>query len=152
MFESAKKRLSEFFKTSSSDAGSRLRRKQEPAGSEQRGFDRYSVGFPVIISGNDADSAPFEEKSRLQDVSGSGAMFLTKYPARYYPGQFLQLSILLDASKDVQARINNEANVVRIHHQEPGFPDSSRQAGIAVSFSRAFDFQRIDPDSSGHSE
>lgn len=152
MFESFKKRLSKIFRRSFSGADSRPRGETDRADSEQRGFSRYPVGFPVIISGNGADSAPFEEKSRLRDVSGSGAMFLTKYPARYYPGQFLRLSILLDAPKDVQARINNEAHVVRIHPQEPASPDSSCQTGIAVRFSCEFDFQRIDSGSSGPSE
>ncbi|MFP4453675.1 MAG: hypothetical protein ACLFPI_09965, partial [Desulfobacterales bacterium] len=59
---------------------------------------------------------------------------------------------LLDASKDVQARISNEAHVVRICQQGPVSPESSSQADIAVEFNCAFDFQRTDPGLGGYSE
>ncbi|MFP4193827.1 MAG: PilZ domain-containing protein [Desulfosalsimonas sp.] len=153
MFQSVKERLSEFFKRFFSGAGPEPCTDPGRAEVEQRGFDRYPVGFPVMISGNSADSEPFEENSRLRDISGSGAMFITQHPARYYRGQFLRLCILLDASEDVRARITNDAYVVRIHRQQdPVFSCSPGQTGIAVNFSHTFDFQRIDSGRGGCSE
>ncbi|MFP4452483.1 MAG: PilZ domain-containing protein, partial [Desulfobacterales bacterium] len=92
MFEFVKKPLLAFFKRCFPGAAQPSRPESGLTASEQRGFDRYPVSFPVLVSGNDADLAPFEEKSRLQDVSGSGAMFITQNPALYFPGQFLRLS------------------------------------------------------------
>lgn len=152
MFESVKKPLLAFFKRCFPGAAQPSRPESGLTSSEQRGFDRYPVSFPVLVSGSDTDLAPFEEKSRLQDVSGNGAMFITKNPALYFPGQFLRLSILLDASEDVQARISNEAHVVRIDRQDSSSLGASRQAGIAVEFDCTFDFQRIDPGRGGFSE
>lgn len=147
MFESVKmgllKRLRQYF----SGAGRQQVHVEDQFSPEQRGFDRYAMSFPVVVSGNDFTQTPFEEKSRLQDVSGNGAMFLTRFPDRYYSGQFLQLSIMLDAADDVQARISNEATVVRIHQLSSESLDPSMQTGIAVKFHYAFDFERID---SGH--
>lgn len=126
------------------------RQKQEQttrAVSGQRSFARYAVSFPVLVAGKDPDRSPFEEKSKLQDVSGNGAMFITRFPDRYYPGQFLQISILLDAAEDVRARISNEATVIRIRPHTPGPSDPPGHAGVAVHFHCAFDFERTD---SGH--
>lgn len=117
---------------------------------EQRDFDRYCVSFPIVVSGNDPHRQPFEEKSLLQDVSGSGALFISSSPGRYFPGQLLRISIQLDAADDVRARIYNEASVVRIHPPEPVDDDVSGQAQrIAIKFHCAFDFERLDAEKNG---
>lgn len=147
MFDSLKKRLFGRLRRCFAGAG---RQQEEPfarKNSDQRSFARYAVSFPVLVAGNDPAHAQFEEKSQLQDVSGSGAMFITPFPDRYYPGQFLQLSILLDTAEDVQARISNEATVVRIHPQSRQASDPRPRAGVAVHFHCSFDFERTD---SGH--
>ncbi|MBS3754138.1 MAG: PilZ domain-containing protein [Desulfobacterales bacterium] len=118
---------------------------------EQRDFDRYCVSFPIMVSGNDPHSQPFEEKSLLRDVSGSGAQFISSYPGRYFPGQLLHISIQLDAADDVRARIYNEASVVRTHPPEPVDDDLSGQAQrIAIKFHCAFDFERLDAEKNGY--
>ncbi|MBS3809403.1 MAG: PilZ domain-containing protein [Desulfobacterales bacterium] len=119
---------------------------------EQRSFYRYSVEFPVVVSGNDSDKQPFTEKSVLQDVSASGAMFLSGFPRRYHPGQILQISILLNPADDVRARIKNEATVVRVDQPAGDASDSAGKIwGVAVEFHSSFDFERIDPDQNGES-
>lgn len=118
---------------------------------EQRDFDRYQVAFPIMVSGADPGNQAFEEKSLLQDVSGSGARFISAFPGRYYPGQLLQISILLDASDDVRACIHNEASVVRIHPPEPeDIEVSSQTQRIAIKFHSAFDFERLDSARNGY--
>ena len=128
---------------------------KSPAGKgkslDQRDFDRYCVSFPIMVSGNDSHSQPFEEKSLLRDVSGSGALFISSYPGRYFPGQLLRISIQLDAADDVRARIYNEASVVRIHPPEPVDDELSGQAQrIAIKFHCAFDFERLDAERNGY--
>ncbi|MCF8093770.1 MAG: PilZ domain-containing protein [Desulfobacteraceae bacterium] len=145
MFESFKMRLLERLRRYFPGAKQQREAYTGSGGFEQRDFDRYPVSFPVRISGKDKNRSPFEEESRLQDVSGNGAMFITRYPDRYYPGQLLQLSILLDAAEDVQACISNEAAVVRIHPHHCELSDPSGLAGIAVRFHYTFDFERVDP-------
>ncbi|MFP3980967.1 MAG: PilZ domain-containing protein [Desulfobacterales bacterium] len=117
---------------------------------EQRDFNRYCVSFPVMVSGNDPHRQPFEEKSLLKDVSGSGALFISSSPGKYFPGQLLRISIQLDAADDVRARIYNEASVVRIHPPEPVDDDlSGRAQRIAIKFHCAFDFERLDAEKNG---
>lgn len=114
--------------------------------SDQRGFNRYAVSFPVVISGTDVKGIESQEKTVLHDISGSGAMFVSKSPERYYPGQLLKISIMLDGTNDVRARIRTEATVVRIHHNDqPGMiAEPVPGNGIAVQFDRSFEFERID--------
>ncbi|MFO7930706.1 MAG: PilZ domain-containing protein [Thermodesulfobacteriota bacterium] len=147
MFDSLKTRLLGRLRSFFPGAGRQQEESFARKNSGQRSFARYAVSFPVLVAGNDPANEQFEEKSRLQDVSGSGAMFITRFPDRYFPGQFLQLSILLDTAEDVQARISNEATVVRIHPQSQEASDPRPRAGVAVHFHCAFDFERTD---SGH--
>lgn len=124
--------------------------RQDPESSDKRSFDRYFVPFPVLVSGNDADRQPFQEKTQLQDISGSGARFLTRFPERYHVGQLLRVSILLDGAHDVRACISNEAGVVRIDPPETPDTETGRPfQGIAIRFHYSFDFQRIDSEDNG---
>ena len=111
---------------------------------DQRGFDRYSVEFAVMISGRDAKGDIYREKSFLRDISGGGAMFVTTAPGKYSPGQTLKISIFLSGTNDVRARIRTEAVVVRIHHMDENGGASAQHTGIAVTFDRSFEFERID--------
>ncbi|MFW6284194.1 MAG: PilZ domain-containing protein [Desulfosalsimonas sp.] len=120
------------------------------SGFDKRSFDRYEMTFPVRISGKDCQNRPFKEITRLQDVSGSGALFLTGFPDRYYVGQDIDVAIMLDAAEDVQACIRNQASVVRIHcPQDCGAKSDAGLQGIAVCFYQAFDFQRMAPEENG---
>ncbi|MFO7860404.1 MAG: PilZ domain-containing protein [Desulfosalsimonas sp.] len=117
---------------------------------DKRSFDRYQITFPVRISGKDFQNRPFKEVTRLQDVSGSGALFLSSFPDRYHVGQDIDVAIMLDAAEDVQACIRNQASVVRINCPEAcgAKPDAGLQ-GIAVCFHHGFDFQRMAPEENG---
>lgn len=110
---------------------------------DQRGFNRYSVEFAVMVSGRDPQGDIYREKSFLHDISGGGAMFVTTAPEKYSPGQLLKISIFLSGTNDVRARIRTDAVVVRIHNMdEKGGPH--KHAGVAVTFDRSFEFERID--------
>lgn len=114
---------------------------------EQRGFSRHWVSFPVIVStGDDFQNGADCEKAVLKDISGGGALFVSSSPENYYPGQLLKISIMLDGTNDVKARIKTEATVIRIHYEEKAGMQAPERpaAGIAVQFDRSFEFERID--------
>ncbi len=119
--------------------------------SDKRGFSRHWVSFPVIVSRGDGDSEADREKAVLRDISGGGALFVSSNPENYYPGQLLKISIMLDGTNDVRARIRAEATVIRIHQQESinGLESEKNGAGIAVQFDRSFEFERVDNNNSG---
>ena len=118
---------------------------------DKRGFSRHWVSFPVIVSREDGDSEADREKAVLRDISGGGALFVSSNPENYYPGQLLKISIMLDGTNDVRARIRAEATVIRIHQQESsnGLESEKKGAGIAIQFDRSFEFERVDNNNSG---
>lgn len=119
---------------------------------DPREFSRHWISFPVIVSwGEGFINGTDQEKTVLKDISGGGALFVSRNPENYYPGQLLHLSIMLDGTNDVRAQIRTEATVVRIHHEDKADgPASEKQpAGIAVQFDRSFEFERIDNRDSG---
>ncbi|MBC2716433.1 MAG: PilZ domain-containing protein [Desulfobacteraceae bacterium] len=113
--------------------------------SYQRSFNRFSIEFEVIASVIDSDEHQDSERSELHDVSGGGAMFISRLPERYYPGQLLKLDIFLAGTEDVRACIKTEASVVRIHQIELNdLEEADTKTGIAVKFHTPFEFERID--------
>jgi len=113
--------------------------------SYKRSFDRFPIEFEVIASVIDSDEDQASERSELHDVSGGGAMFISRLPERYYPGQHLKLDIFLAGTEDVRACIKTEASVVRIHPLETDdLRQSGSKTGIAVKFHKPFEFERID--------
>lgn len=138
--------------------GMMFRKKKEPfpeqgvdysdhMASDYREFPRHWVSFPVIVSwGEGLINGTDHEKTVLKDISGGGALFVSRNPENYYPGQLLHLSIMLDGTNDVRAQIHTEATVVRIHSDGKTDAQASEKqpAGIAVQFDRSFEFERID--------
>lgn len=113
--------------------------------SYKRSFDRFSIEFEVIASVIDSAEHQDSERSELHDVSGGGAMFISRFPERYYPGQLLKLDIFLAGTEDVRACIKTEASVVRVHQLEADDQEESGvKTGVAVKFHKPFEFERID--------
>jgi len=113
--------------------------------SYKRSFDRFPIEFEVIASVIDGDTHSNSERSELHDVSGGGAMFISRFPKRYSPGQLLKLDIFLAGTEDVRACIKTEASVVRVHQLETNDQGKSDvKTGVAVKFHTPFEFERID--------
>jgi hypothetical protein len=111
----------------------------------QRDFDRFPIEFEVRINFIDGDGEEIEDRAGLHDISGSGAMFVTRIPEKYYLGQELHLKIFLAGTDDVRACIKSESTVVRI--QKINNESSKNPApviGIAVKFQKTFEFERVD--------
>ncbi len=113
--------------------------------SYKRSFNRFPIEFEVIASAIDTAEHQDSERGELHDVSGGGAMFISRLPERYYPGQVLTLDIFLAGTEDVRACIKTEASVVRLHQIETNDPkDTDVKTGVAVKFLKPFEFERID--------
>ena len=93
----------------------------------------------------DSDSLSHRESGELHDVSGGGAMFISRHPEKYFIGQLLKLDIFLAGTRDVRACVKTEASVVRIHGiEENESVESGAKNGIAVKFHQPFEFERLD--------
>jgi len=110
----------------------------------QRDFDRFPIEFEVRVSFVDNNDKEIHDRAALKDVSGSGAMFITRMPEKYYPGQILTVTIFLAGTDEVSACMRGKASVVRIHQikSDVGGKNFDKK-GIAVKFNEPFDFKRI---------
>ena len=115
----------------------------------ERSFNRFPIEFEVIVASIDKTGKEYREMSMLHDISGSGAMFTTFTPERYFTGQQLKLDIFLAGTDAVRASVKTEAEVVRM--QMLGAPcggsdlepeRGNGKVGVAVKFSLPFEFQR----------
>jgi hypothetical protein len=110
----------------------------------QRDFDRFPIEFEVRVSFVDNNDEEIHDRAALKDVSGSGAMFITRMPEKYYLGQILTLTIFLAGTDEVSACMRGEASVVRIHQIKSDDENKNMdKKGIAVKFNEPFDFKRI---------
>lgn len=111
----------------------------------QRDFDRFPIEFEARINFIDKDGEELEDRAELHDISGSGAMFITRIPEKYYLGQTLQLKIFLAGTDDVRACIKSESSVVRMQNiYIAESKDAPPLIGIAVKFQKTFEFERVD--------
>jgi len=104
--------------------------------SEQRLFDRFSLGFELTVEAEDADGKKFKEKTKLDNISGGGARFITRQADRYTPGQLLTMTITLPGTDEVKARMKGDATVIRVDTAE------NTANFIAVEFSARLNFER----------
>ncbi len=110
----------------------------------QREFDRFPIEFEVRVSFVDNNNEEIHDRAALKDVSGSGAMFITRIPTKYFLGQILTLTIFLAGTDEVSACMRGEATVVRIHQLKTDDGSIAKDTkGIAVKFNESFDFKRI---------
>jgi hypothetical protein len=134
-------RLIDFFKR----LFSRKRYSDGALNQYKRDYDRFPLEFEVVVSFFDSNGEMINDRAALHDVSGSGAMFFTKIPEKYYLEQALQLKIYLAGTDDVRGCIKTEAFVVRI--KEPNDDQQGKGlslTGIAVKFHKTFEFERVD--------
>ncbi|RJP95098.1 MAG: PilZ domain-containing protein [Desulfobacteraceae bacterium] len=118
--------------------------------SNERSFNRFSIGSEVNVTCLDGADEKYSETSELHDISGSGAMFISCFSERYFTGQQLRLDIFLAGTDAVRACIKTEASVVRIQALSSNISSGCEQGtgntkmGIAVKFNLPFEFERMD--------
>lgn len=89
-----------------------------------RQFDRHNLQFDVEIF--DATTGQLLETARLQDVSGTGACFLSARPGSYLPGQEIALEIHLPGTDTLSAHMHGHGSIVWIADRPQ--PDEERWA------------------------
>ncbi len=113
--------------------------------SERRDFDRFAIEFVLDVDAEDAAGKIFNEKTVLKNVSGEGACFVTRQAGRYFLGQFLDMTIFLPGTSEVNAFMKGKGNVVRIDRfNNSGTGEKNREIGIAVKFDTPLNFERSD--------
>lgn len=113
--------------------------------SERRTFTRYPIEFPVDVTAEDSQCTVFKEQTTLEEISGSGARFVTQLASRYTPGQSLEMTIYLPGTNDVKANMRAKATVVRIDQVSASRKNSKDpEMRIAVKLDTSLHFERSD--------
>ena len=111
---------------------------------ENREFKRYAIDFMLEVSGEDTAGNKYKDKALLVNVSGEGAMFITRLADKYFLDQFLELTICLPGTDDVNARMRGKVTVVRIESLvDSGIKEKGQRISIAVRFDMPFCFERV---------
>ena len=112
---------------------------------DKREFERLSIDFVLEVLSKDLEGKEFLDKAVLEDVSGGGAKFLTKKSDRYFPGQLLNINILLPETEKMEGHMQAKATVVRIGSSSDSEKDcKSRGCDIAIEFETHLTFKRVD--------
>lgn len=112
--------------------------------SDKREFERFPIDFVLEVYSEDVDGKKFEDQAVLEEVSGGGAKFLTQKSDRYFPGQLLNINILLPGTDEMEAHMKAKAIVVRIDPSNASEKDNKNQArNIAIKFETRFNFEKI---------
>jgi len=112
--------------------------------SNKREFERLPIDFVLEVYSEDVEGIKFEDKAVLKDVSGEGAKFLTQNSDMYFPGQLLNVTILLPGTDEMEAHMKAKATVVRIDPSNDSEKDSKNRASdIAIRFATHLNFARL---------
>jgi len=102
---------------------------------DKREFERFPIEFVLEVLAEDEGGHKFNDRAVLEDVSGGGAKFLTKKSDMYFPGQLLEITILLPGTDEMGACMKAKAIVVRIDASNDSEQDNNNpESCIAVKF------------------
>ncbi len=62
---------------------------------DRRDFDRFPADFEIEVAAQDSEGRKYKEKTVLRNISGGGAKFITQQDGKYFPGQLLEMTIML---------------------------------------------------------
>ncbi len=111
---------------------------------DKREFERLPIDFVMEVYSEDVEGEKFEDQAVLEDVSGGGAKFLSKKSDMYFPGQLLNINILLPGTDEMEAHMKAKAIVVRIDPSNASEKDNKNRArNIAVKFETRLNFEKI---------
>ena len=112
---------------------------------EKRKYQRRSLDFLLEIKGANEVGELFQETTRLINISGGGAQFITPLLEQYYEGQVLKASIFLPGTRDVNGRMNTTATVVRLAKgTKNSVGRDADPAKVSVCFQETFQLLRVD--------
>lgn len=110
---------------------------------ERRNYRRKDLDFYIHIRGENLLGKPFEEKTRLLNISGGGAQFISSANNNYFMDQELEASVVLPGTREVKGCLNTTATVIRLSNGV--VEDPSAQDGIlriSVKFKKHFKLKR----------
>jgi len=112
---------------------------------ERRNFARFPVEFALEVFAEDVAGNKYKDRAVLKNISGEGAMFMSKLAGKYFPGQLLETKIYLPGTDDVKALMRANATVIRIDaSNNSGSDEKSEEIGIAIRFDTPMHFERLD--------
>jgi hypothetical protein len=112
--------------------------------SENREFKRHAIDFMLEVSGEYTAGNKYKDKAIVVNVSGEGAMFITRLADKYFLDQSLELIIYLPGTDDVNARMRGKVTVVRIESLvDSGIKEKDQRISIAVRLDMPFCFERV---------
>ncbi len=112
---------------------------------DKRQYQRHSLDFFLHIEGKNSKGQPFEEKTRLVNVSGGGAQFVTDCSHNYYEGQVLETSVILPQTREVKGRMDTTATVVWMSQENHTDSSAEKQRlKISICFERNLELIRTD--------
>ena len=101
----------------------------------KREFKRFPVDFSLEVSAKDIEENEYNDRGALENISGGGAKFTTRQPAKYFSGQSLETTISLPGTDDVKAYMKGKATVMRVDSpNDSDVGEKSKGAGIAIRF------------------
>ena len=110
---------------------------------DNRGFSRFPMDFVLEVYSEDAEEEKFEDQAVLENISGGGAKFSAKKSDMYYPGQLLEIKILLPRTDKIEAFMKVKAGVIRIDFSNTSVKNNKSSKGcIAVKFKTRFSFKK----------
>ncbi len=98
----------------------------------------------------DMNGKKIEDTVVSKEFSGEGATFLTQKAEIYFPGQLLELTVLLPETDEMKACMKTKATVLRIEPFKGSMNASeNRDCTIAVEFKAGLKFECVDKKSRG---
>lgn len=110
---------------------------------ERRNYNRKDLDLFIQVRGENCDGIPFEELSRLVNISGGGAQFISSSIHNYFQGQVLETSVVLPETQEVKGSLNTTATVTRLNHKT--LPDKTfkdKRVKVSVCFKHHFKLKR----------
>jgi hypothetical protein len=113
---------------------------------DRREFERFPMDFVLEVSSRNVDGKKLEDTVVSKEFSGQGATFLTQKADIYFPGQILELSVLLPETDKMQlCMMKTIATVIRIEPLKDSMNAYEKSdCTIAVEFKAGLKFERID--------
>lgn len=106
--------------------------------SNYREFDRFYIEFEMEVVGENIVGKKFREKTVLKDISGGGALFVSKLVENYFLGQPLELTINLPGTGNATAFMEGNAKVVRIIQQSGSdMKQKNQEISVAVTLDKS---------------
>ncbi len=112
---------------------------------DRREFERFPMDFVLEVSSRNVDGEKLVDTVLSKEFSGQGAMFLTQKADIYFPGQILDLTVLLLETDEMQICMKTNATVIRIELLKDSMNAyENRGCTVAVEFKAGLKLERVD--------